>query len=61
MKRLKKSYKNQIGEINVIKQRGLLGFRAACLFFHSEVDAPTSHLTDIMGKKHHLQFKYPLD
>ena len=53
MKNLK-SYKNQIGEINVIQQwRRLLGFRAACLFFHSEVDAPTSHLTDVIGKKHH--------
>ena len=49
----KKSYKNQIGEVNVIKQWGLLGLRVACLFFHSEVDAPTLHLTDIMGKKHH--------
>ena len=47
MKRQKKVTKNQIGEVNVIKQWGLLGLRAVCLFFHSEIDAPTSHLTDI--------------
>ena len=47
----KKSYKNQIGEVNLIKQWRLLGLRAACLFLHSEVDAPTSHLERYYGKK----------
>ena len=37
-------------KVNVIKHWQLLGLRAACVFCHSEVDAPTSHLTDIMGK-----------
>ena len=40
-------------KLNVIKQWRLLGLRAACVFCHSEVDAPTSHLDRYYGKKHH--------
>ena len=43
-------YKNQIGEVYVIKQWRLLGLRAACLIFHSEVDAPASHLDRYYGQ-----------
>ena len=51
MKRLKKVIKISSGEINVIKQWKLMGLRAACLFFHSEVDAPTTHLDRYYGKE----------
>ena len=30
-----------------------MGLRAACLFFHSEVDAPTTYLDRYYGKAHH--------